>query len=225
MTTQKSFKSRVRQRMSKTGESYTTARRHLLPADAPPILTDTDRALLMHGEEAVLRATAHGWEHWVAVLDDWGAAQRAHAEIARHLVRAHQVPGWWAQGIAVSYERVRGMRAVGQGSDGFTASVSRTMAVSADRAFDAFEEADQRERWLPGVDLRRRTATRPKNARYDWPGEDADSLLVVGITVKGPSKCSIAVQHSRLPDAEAVREQKLAWRARLDDLKALVEGE
>lgn len=31
MTTQKSFKRRVRDRMAKTGESYTAARRQLLP--------------------------------------------------------------------------------------------------------------------------------------------------------------------------------------------------
>ena len=36
MTTQKTFKRRIRERMAKTGESYTSAREQLLPAPEPP---------------------------------------------------------------------------------------------------------------------------------------------------------------------------------------------
>ncbi|MCB9896451.1 MAG: DUF4872 domain-containing protein [Planctomycetes bacterium] len=63
MTDQKTFKRRVRERMAKTGESYTTARRQLLPAGAldagpsdafPGLLPGCTRFGGVHGDSAVL---------------------------------------------------------------------------------------------------------------------------------------------------------------------------
>ncbi len=62
-------------------------------------------------------------------------------------------------------ERARGGRAVGEHEEGFAISVSRTVAVPVERLFDAFADESQRSRWLPGADLRERTATRPKSWR------------------------------------------------------------
>lgn len=224
MTTQKSFKRRIRERMAKTGESYTAARRQLLPPETSPLLPDHQRSLLMHSEDAVQTATGHGWEHWVASLDDWGATARTHTEIARWLVEENAVPRWWAQGITVSYERIRGMRQVGETSDGFTATASKTIAASADRVFDAFEDEGVRSQWLPTVVLARRTATRPNGARYDWLDDPADTLLVVNITVKGEDKSAVAIQHAKLPSPDEMERLKLWWRARLTELKAHLEA-
>ena len=79
MTQQKTFKRRVRARMAKTGESYTAARRQLL-TDAPPPFEPPV------SEERVVENTGHGWDHWLAVLDEWGARGRTHTEIARFLM-------------------------------------------------------------------------------------------------------------------------------------------
>ncbi|MEZ6017793.1 MAG: DUF4872 domain-containing protein [Planctomycetota bacterium] len=63
MTDHKSFKRRVRERMAKTGESYTTARRQLLPAgaldagpreDFPGLLPGCEHFGGVHGDTAVL---------------------------------------------------------------------------------------------------------------------------------------------------------------------------
>src|SRR5687768_11383640 len=79
MTRQKSFKRLVRTRMDKTGESYTAARAALLAADQAqsshgPTLTMSD--------EAIHRRTGRGWEEWFDLLDNGGALQRSHKEIA-----------------------------------------------------------------------------------------------------------------------------------------------
>ncbi len=148
MTQQKTFKRRVRARMAKTGESYTAARRQLLP-DAPPAEPVFEPTV---AEERVVEATGHGWDHWFAALDEWGARERSHTEIARWLRDDHGVPGWYSQAISVSYERARGMRAVGEGVNGFTVSVSRTVGVPAEQLFAAFDDPARRERWLPGAE-------------------------------------------------------------------------
>lgn len=224
MTSQKSFKSRVRARMDKTGESYTTARRHLLnrvetPQSAPPA-TEGVRPQGF-SDASVRERTGRGWDEWFAVLDAWGATARTHAEIADWLVTEHEVPGWWAQSVAVAYEQARGMRAPGQKSDGlFSAGGSRTVAVPVERLFDAFADDQMREEWLPGVKVRVRTATAPKSFRADW----ADGTrIVVGFTPKGEAKAHVGLQHERLPDADAAAQLKAYWRERLAALKQLLE--
>ena len=107
MTRQKSFKGRVRARMDKTSESYTTARRQLLakagaaapPADAPapqpaaPV-ADAPGARRPYSDEVIRTNTGRTWDEWFALLDAWGAAGRPHPEIARRVVKEHGVGGW-----------------------------------------------------------------------------------------------------------------------------------
>ena len=69
---------------------------------------------------------------------------------------------WEAQAVTISYERGRGMRAVGQHTDGFRITASKTVDVPAERLFDAFVDETQRRQWLPDGELRERTATRPE---------------------------------------------------------------
>src|SRR5688572_31170273 len=109
MTRQRSFKRLVRARMEKTGESYTAARAILLSADAPT-------AALATSDAAIRERTGRGWEEWFDLLDDWGATERSHRDIARWVAAQLGVDPleWGAQAITMSYERARGGRAVGQ---------------------------------------------------------------------------------------------------------------
>lgn len=130
--------------------------------------------------------------------------------------------GWYSQSITLGYERARGLRAPGQRPDGFAVSASKTIAVPVRRLFEAFEDAALRERWLPGADLRVRTATAPRTARYDW--EDGSTRVIVGFDDLGEAKSRVALSHERLPDAGAADEMKTWWRERLAALKPLLEG-
>ncbi len=165
MTRQKSFKRLVRSRMDKTGESYTAARAALLAAEEPKA---TEGPALGMSDEAIRRRTGRGWEEWFELLDEWGAHERPHSEVARWVAEAHGIEGWSAQAVTVTYERARGLRAVGEGPDGFTITASKTVAVPVERLFEAFLDESLRRRWLPEGELRERTALRPKSARFDW---------------------------------------------------------
>jgi uncharacterized protein YndB with AHSA1/START domain len=174
-------------------------------------------------EEAIRRRTGRGWEDWFALLDGWGAAARSHAEIARWLGEQDGVDGWSAQTVAVNYERARGLRAVGeQARGGFTANVSKTVAVPVERLYGAFVDRSQRKRWLPEVQLRERTATKPKSARFDW-GADT-SRVSVFFESKGKDKSTVSVMHERLPGTRETERMKAFWREHLAGLKRLLEG-
>ena len=162
MTTQRSFKRLVRTRMQKTGESYTAARAMLL--SAAPNGSGDGKPPLATSDASIRERTGRGWEEWFDLLDEWGAADKSHRDIARWVAEQLGVDPlvWNAQAITGGYERARGGRAVGQHADGFRVSASKTVRVPVDRLFDAFVDADLRARWLPDADLHERTATRPE---------------------------------------------------------------
>jgi pimeloyl-ACP methyl ester carboxylesterase len=218
MTRQSSFKRLVRARMGKTGESYTAARTTLLSADDSE--TTSGPALTM-SDEAIRRRSGLGWEEWFGVLDDWGAAERPHKEIAGWLREQQGIDGWDAQSVAVSYERARGLRAVGERPDGFSVTAQKTVAVPVDRLYEAVVDESLRSQWLRDGELRERTATKPKSARFDWG--DGETRVVIGFQAKGEAKSTVALEHERLPDAEQAERMKAFWRARLSALASRLE--
>ena len=221
MTKQKTFKRRVRDRMAKTGESYTAARRMLIAdGDRPESAAAAFKPPVAN--ERVVEATGRGWQDWFEILDAWNATSRTHTEIARWLQDRHEVPGWYSQSLTVGYEQARGLRAPGQRKDGFAAGASRTVNVPVERLFEAFTDRSQRDRWMPGADLRVRTATAPRTARYDW--EDGSTRVIVGFESAGEHKSRVALSHERLPDSDSADEMKAWWRERLAELKAKLEA-
>src|ERR1700716_3035006 len=115
MTRQRSFKRLVRARMQKTGEGDTAARA-ALPGAAEP--KATEGPALPMSDEAIRLRTGRGWEEWLDLLDEWGAAERPRSEVVRRLGEEHGIEGCGAQAVTITYERARGLRAVGEHADG-----------------------------------------------------------------------------------------------------------
>jgi hypothetical protein len=225
MPTNKDFKRLVRGRMQKTGESYTAARARLLrrtqvPASAPSnaeVITPADYARLAGMSDAAVKAkTGCTWARWVNALDRAGAYDWPHREIARHVAERYETSGWWAQTVTVGYERIKGIRAIGQRRDGtFEANKSRTIAVPLATLSRAFSDKRTRARWLPDVDLPARISRREHSIRIMWP--DATSVELY-FTAKGAAKSQVQVQHRRLADRESAIRMKRYWDERLDTL-------
>lgn len=180
-----------------------------------------DFATLAGRSDSVLAArTGRTWAEWVAVLDRAQAYTWAHRDIARHVHEEFEVPGWWAQGVTVGYERIKGLRALGQRRDGsFEATKSRTFPVPLVRLYRAWHDAPTRARWLPGVELTVRTASRGKSMRLAWPDRTS---VVVGFASRGTAKSQVAVQHGKLANRAAAARTKQYWAERLDALGELL---
>ena len=221
MTRQRSFKRLVRARMDKTGESYAAARASLLAAEQPKTV---EQLPLATSDGSIRERTGRGWEEWFDLLDQWGAASRTHREIARWVAEQQGVEplAWNVQAVAGSYELARGVRAVGEKPDGFAVTASKTMAVPAERLYEAFVDESRRERWLPDGKLVERTATKAKSARFDWG--DGETRVSVFFEAKGEAKSTVALEHTRLADAQEAERMKAFWRERLTALKSQVEG-
>ena len=120
MPLQKDFKRVVRARMQKTGESYTTARANLLrrrgsdPAAVPAAPRPDYAALAGMSDSAISGKTGRDWAGWVRLLDGLGAHAWPHRRIAETVHAEYGVREWWTQAVTVGYERIKGLREIGQ---------------------------------------------------------------------------------------------------------------
>lgn len=224
MVQNKDFKRLVRSRMRKTGESYTAARAHIqtkaspssLSSPAPAPQEPDYAALAGMKDEAIEKNSGRTWKDWVQALDWHNAHTLPHPEIAELVSREFGVGDWWTQTVTVGYERIKGLRAIGQRRDGsYEASKSRTFAVPVKKLFDAWAKPAARRRWLNEGGVRVRTATAPKTMRLGWSD---GTIVVIGFMPKGRGKSAVAVQHTRLPSRDAASEFKKYWSERLDAL-------
>lgn len=171
MTRARALKTVIRARISKTGERYTTARRHVLAARgggsrssspaAPAAPSTAATATSVPAASAkgvvspakVLERTGHDLDHWFGVLDRFGAVEKGHTATARHLHKDLGVDGWYSQGITVAYERARGLRAVNQRADGvLEVSASKVVAGSPADVAAAISRPRRRAAWIPAAD-------------------------------------------------------------------------
>jgi hypothetical protein len=239
MPTDKDFKRLVRSRMRKTGEAYTTARAHLLrrrpqrPAPAPPAGLVVQAAppsaprpsyeQLAGIKDATIESkTGCNWERWVWALDQAGAQGWSHRAIAQHVREQYKTPMWWTQAVTVGYERIKGLRTVGQRRSGeFEAGKSKTLAAPLIRVYRAFRDTRSRRRWLGDVKLTVRTAVPNKSMRVTWPDGTSVEWYFVP---KGAAKSQVAVQHVKLADREAAERMKAWWGDRLNALERMLNG-
>lgn len=164
------------------------------------------------GDAAIQVATGKTWAQWRAVLDDAGAAEWPHPQIARWVDEHFEIGGWWAQGVTVGYEQAIGRRLPGQRADGtFDVSVSRTVHAELLDALDAITAivAEKIERSPDGES---RDAKMP-NAR--WKLEHGERLLA-SVAPQKSGKVVVSLTHSKMnsPEAlEAARDRMKAWLA------------
>ena len=159
---------------------------------------------------------ARARNRWVFALDHYGADKMSHGEIAALVSTKYKIDGWWAQSVTVGYERIKGLRAIGQRREGtYEANKSRTFNVPVATLFDAWADERVRRRWLDGRIGRVRSATPARSMRLD--GEDR-SIVAVGFMPKGRSKSAVAVQHTKLRDPETASRLKQYWSERFDAL-------
>lgn len=234
MPSQKDFKRLVRARMQKTGESYTAARAQLVraPRTSPrpglsvsssprPVTPPIDYAKLAGMSDAAVKAkTGCDWAKWVWSLDNSGAESMSHRAIAQMLHDTWKVPDWWCQTVTVGYERIKGLREVGQRRTGeYEANRSRTFGVPMARLFQAFASARTRNRWLNGARPTVRKATPGRSIRMTW---DDGTSVEVWFVSKGTAKSTAQVAHRKLASRDDVEVRKAYWGERLAALEDLL---
>ena len=235
MPKQKDLKRLTRARMEKTGESYTAARANLLAKKAreadgrraagsqPPAAEPPDYSGLAGMSDETVRAkTGRIWAEWVDVLDAREAAALPHGEIAAIVHEEFEIPGWWSQSVTVGYERIKGLREIGQRrGGGYEASKSKTVPVALERLRRAVTDRRLRARWLPDAEPTLRKTRSPQSARFTW--EDG-TPVVFWFVAKGEAKSQVAVTQAKLATKAEAEERKAFWGERLAALAELLKS-
>lgn len=248
MTLQKKLKKTIRARSQKTGESYTAARRQVLQArdkKTPAVQLDPETIPVVSApapskspfkggvtEESSRQKTGHGLDHWFAILDAFGAMDKGHTATAAFLYNEHGVPGWYAQGITLAFERARGLRVPNQTCDGtFQVSVSKTVPASVAEVVKVLKSADRRALWLQGADDAlvnaldaAFTGAKPREVktkgdgyawlRYRWD----ESTVTIYINGKPNGRTSVVADNIDLAGTEQVEQRRAQWRVALEGL-------
>ena len=218
MTTDKARKRAVRSRMTKTGERYAAARRHVVTEASPAAVAPP--ADPGWSDETIVKGTGRDWAHWLTILDAWGAMERTHTEIARWLRETQDITGWWAQTVTVGYERARGRRALHQTTRGFEVSVSKTIRVPLRVVWSAVTDPAGRGGWIePGI-LDPTTSRDGVVARFVVVG--ARAVVELTFDAKADDRTTVTATVRKLEDADDVERQRLAWREHLRRLDAAV---
>lgn len=212
MTSNESFKKRVRERMAHTGERYNAARRVLLDRSTPAAgrtwVSDPEM-----DDDAITAATGRGWDAWCDAVDASGIDTRDHGAIASFVFEHAAEVGpplthWWSQAVAVGYERIAGLRLPNQRADGtFTASRSRTLPVTPETVRELLLDDDARADLFPGLDAELRSKPTTKVLRYAVEG----GVVLFTVDPAGEGRARVTVTHERLPGVEDLGRWKAYW--------------
>ncbi len=240
MTRARALKQVIRDRAAKTGERYTTARRHIL-RELNPKTTAASRCarlLPLHARRRPkaacpmpLRSRRPATISRIgsACSIDSARSRKATPPSAKHLYEAHGVDGWYAQGITVAYERERGVRGMNQRCDGaFEVSASKVMNATTKQVVKAFSDARTRAKWINEAEATLADAlakgvadkkskgfvVRPDGQarfRYKWN----DTIVQLYMIPKSKEKISVVVQHTKLPSGDSVELYRGQWKTAL----------
>ena len=193
--------------------------------------------------ESVAKATGRGWDAWLGFLDGLGAREMDHKGIVALVAGPGELSSaWWQQSVAVGYEQSRGLRVVGQSSEGdFQLVAQKTLPVSADRAWDLLTERPGRDIWLgmaDGLEFRKgeryrttegvwgevRVAVPGQRIRLTWCSPDLarPSILQVTVVPSG-GKASVRFQQEQLSSLEERERMQAHWRDALEGLLQLTQ--
>ena len=194
--------------------------------------------------EAVEDATGHGWDHWLAELDERDGVDPTHEQLVAGLEELGVESAWWRQMLANGYEVERGMREVGETADaGYQVGVQRTVRVEQGALWERLLSPSGLAVWLGGVDTEGfeaepgatyepadctvgevRTVSEGERLRMTWQPAGRDEPTTLQLTLSCPrnddSKTTLRVHHEKLADADEREAMGAHWRDVLDRIEA-----
>lgn len=169
-------------------------------------------------DKAIEKSTGVTWGAWMERLQQMGAQDLSHKEIATRLVSDYQVAGWWAQALTVRYEQTIGRRKPGQSNAGdFSISVNKTLTGTMGEGLHWWLKIAQARTEFNSVPIITSSTTETEKWRNYRVALKDGSRVVVGIYAKTPTKAGFGLQHDKLPSAEAAESWRIYWKSLITD--------
>lgn len=161
-------------------------------------------------------ATGRSWDEWMKFMDEIGAKDLDHTAIAakvfQHLDGKIDSPGWWAQGVTVTYEQVVGRRLPGQRSDGtFQTSISKATDLSMHSLMEKWTSFAARDKAVldlitDGV----RESGSEKRLNWRTKAKDEVSILVTSEPKQNDS-AALVITLTNLASPELSEQARTRW--------------
>jgi hypothetical protein len=87
-------------------------------------------------DSALRSKTKRTWNEWFSILDEVGAKELTHKDIAYYIYKNYNLSPWWSQMITVTYEQECRLRSRYQRPDGYSLSASKVLNCSTDKAYN-----------------------------------------------------------------------------------------
>jgi hypothetical protein len=171
--------------------------------------------------QAIERATNRTWAEWLQYMDNIGAKNLTHHEIASNLLAELDGKidniGWWAQSVTVAYEQYIGRRIPGQRPDGtFQTSVSKATKYAMQELMDKWVDfATGDEAVLALIASAARVSGTDKRITWRTKARDGSEIRVTSEPKKDGTASIIAVQMG-LETNELNLEAKSKWSSILE---------
>ena len=169
--------------------------------------------------ENFARTTGRSWEKWLEFLNEIGAGELTHTEIAQRIHDTGDATGWWSQSIAVAYEQHIGRRVPGQVREGeYVVSASKSLPGNMDGVLKSWIEFMRPRGELGGVAISRgpeHVAT--EKWRYWRCGLADGSRVSVTIYQKHPGKAVLSVEHEKLETPDRIEHWRSFWKPLLKE--------
>lgn len=171
--------------------------------------------------ESIEKATGKLWEAWVDELDERGARELSHTELAKLVnerLQGMESSDWWAQGITVAYEQHIGRRIPGQLANGlFEVAVSKSVAKPRSELFPALVEwLEDKTEFNDQVPLKRRSTETPK--RSNWRCDFSDGSKFAATIEDSGDKSKLVLSHTAVPTKQESDEWKEYWRTVINEI-------
>lgn len=172
--------------------------------------------------DSIEKATDKSWTNWVKELDNLGARDLSHLDLARlvngRLENGVDNPSWWAQSITVAYEQHVGKRVPGHLANGlFELAVSKPLAIPRDELFQKTVRWFEKQNKLNGfVPLKPRSSETPKRSTWRCDFTDGSRFSA---TVEGDGdRSKLILSQTAVSTKQEADDWKEFWRSTTDQL-------
>ena len=166
-------------------------------------------------DDKTREATGRGWDDWCDIIEAWEGHKDGHAAIARHIAANYDVTHWWAQDITIGYERITGLRALHQMTDGtFSASKSKTLHIDVAELRSMLIDDDARRELIIGYHTVLRSKPTSKGLRIAFD----EGAALFSFDTAGQGRARVTVTHEKLASSEDADRWRFYWTEWLEAL-------
>ncbi len=170
--------------------------------------------------DRLIALTGMTWMQWMSLLDNELAFRKNPVEI-KNIIRNQVSCDESVTGFLLeNYLQEKGLLEKLPPAKEIEITSTLTIETPLHVAESAFTDQALRNEWLPEVDAILKLNP-GKNLRFAWQNAQ---VVVVTFNPKGPSKCQISLQHTKLPDMISSVEMKAFWKEKLSKLSRLLES-